>query len=141
MKFAAVQPDVDRFTFDPADAIVAFARAHDMRVRGHTLVWHEALPKWLTAGQFGRDRLAAILKDHILTEVGHFRGRVSSWDVVNEGLGGDGTLRDTIWLRALGSDYIDQAFRWARQADRDVSFFTTTLERRAWGRSQTASTG
>ena len=50
MKFAEVQPDIDRFTFDTADAIVAFARAHDMRVRGHTLVWHEALPHWLTAG-------------------------------------------------------------------------------------------
>ena len=123
MKFSEVQPDIDRFTFDTADAIVAFARAHDMRVRGHTLVWHEALPHWLTAGQFGRDRLAAILKDHIVTEMGHFRGRVSAWDVVNEGLDGDGTLRDTIWLRALGPDYIDQAFRWARQADPDVPLF------------------
>jgi endo-1,4-beta-xylanase len=123
MKFTQVQPDIDRFTFDTADAIVAFARAHDMRVRGHTLVWHEALPRWLTAGQFDRDRLAAILKDHILTEVGHFRGRVSAWDVVNEGLDGDGTLRDTIWLHALGPDYIDQAFRWARQADPDVPLF------------------
>ena len=123
MKFAQVQPDIDRHTFDTADAIVAFARAHDMRVRGHTLVWHEALPLWLTAGQFGRDHLAAILKDHILTEVGHFRGRVSAWDVVNEGLDSSGDLRDTIWLRALGPDYIDQAFRWARQADPDVPLF------------------
>ncbi|HVI86221.1 MAG TPA: endo-1,4-beta-xylanase [bacterium] len=123
MKFSEVQPDIDRFTFDTADAVVAFARAHDMRVRGHTLVWHEALPQWLTAGQFGPDRLGAILKDHILTEVGHFRGRVSAWDVVNEGLDGGGGLRDTIWLRALGPDYIDQAFRWARQADPDVPLF------------------
>jgi endo-1,4-beta-xylanase len=123
MKFDQIQPDLDRFTFDTADAIVAFARAHEMRVRGHTLVWHESLPQWLTGGRFDRDRLAAIFKEHILTEVGHFRGRVSSWDVVNEGLNDNGTLRETIWLRALGAGYIDQAFRWARQADPDVPLF------------------
>ena len=71
-------------------------------MRGHTLVWHNQLPAWLTAGTFTNDELEAILRRHITDEVAHFRGRVYAWDVVNEAFNEDGTLRDTIWLRQLG---------------------------------------
>ena len=123
MKFGPVHPDRDRYDFRDADAIVQFAEAHRMQVRGHTLVWHSQLPAWLTAGNWARDVLVEILRDHILTVVGRYRGRVVAWDVVNEAMGDSGSLRDTIWLRVIGPEYIDMAFHWAHEADPDALLF------------------
>ena len=81
------------------------------------------LPAWLTEGTWTRDELIAIIREHITTVVGHYRGRVAAWDVVNEGVGDDGSLRDTIWLRGIGPEYIDMAFRWAHEADPDALLF------------------
>jgi len=103
--------------FSQGDALVRFARANHQVVRGHTLVWHSQLPAWLTSGTFTNAQLEAILRRHIFEEAGHFRGRIYAWDVVNEAFNEDGTLRDTIWLRALGPDYIAKAFIWAHEAD------------------------
>jgi endo-1,4-beta-xylanase len=90
-------------------------------------VWHNQLPTWLTTGvangTITPDQLRAILRQHILDEVGHFRGRIAQWDVVNEALNEDGTLRSTIWLQQLGPGYIADAFRWAHQADPRVKLF------------------
>src|SRR5436189_197000 len=69
-----------------ADALVAFAQANGMAVRGHTLVWHNQLPGWLTGGTFTRDEVIAILRDHIMTVVGRYRGKILAWDVVNEAI-------------------------------------------------------
>jgi endo-1,4-beta-xylanase len=103
--------------FSQGDALVRFARANHQLVRGHTLVWHSQLPAWLTSGTFTPAELRDILRRHIFEEAGHFRGRIYAWDVVNEAFNEDGTLRQTIWLNALGPGYIADAFRWAHQAD------------------------
>lgn len=117
MKMGPLRPARDRFDFDQADALVRFAQEHGMRVRGHTLVWHNQQPAWLTQGNFSRDEMLAILKEHIQTVVGRYRGQVYAWDVVNEAVNDDGTLRDTVWLRTIGPEYIELAFRWAHEAD------------------------
>lgn len=117
MKWEVVEPEQGRLDFAAADMLVRFAERHGMVVRGHNLVWHNQLPAWLTGGSFTDAQLHDILRRHILQEAGHFRGRLSAWDVVNEPLADDGTMRDTIWLRSMGTEYIDDAFRWARLAD------------------------
>lgn len=78
---------------------------------------------WLTAGDFGADELRDILHQHITAEVTHFKGRIWQWDVVNEALNDDGTMRDSIWLQKLGPGYIADAFRWAHQADPEALLF------------------
>jgi endo-1,4-beta-xylanase len=117
MKWETVEPQQGVTDYTAADALLRFARANHQIVRGHTLVWHSQLPSWLTSGTFTNEQLEAILRRHIFEEAGHFRGRMYAWDVVNEAFNEDGTLRDTIWLRALGPDYIAKAFRWAHEAD------------------------
>jgi endo-1,4-beta-xylanase len=126
MKFMAVHPrpgsDPGSYDFSQADGIVSFAANHGMNVRGHTLVWHNALPPWLTSGAYSPDDMKAILQNHIQTTVGHFKGKLYSWDVVNEAVAPDGTLRQTPWS-AIGPDYVADAFRWARAADPDAKLF------------------
>ncbi len=123
MKFGVLHPRRDRYDFDDADAIVNFAIANAMRVHGHTLVWHEQVPPWLVGVEYTRDELIEILREHIWTVVGRFRGRVATWDVVNEAIIGDGSLRDTIWFRGIGPEYIDLVFRWAHEADSQARLF------------------
>ncbi|WP_117212806.1 endo-1,4-beta-xylanase [Allorhizocola rhizosphaerae] len=121
MKWSEIEPQRGQLNFAPADELVAFARANHQRVRGHTLVWHNQLPEWLTSGvadgSIAPEELRGILRQHILDEVGHFRGKIYQWDVVNEVIDDNGNLRDSIWLQQLGPGYIADAFRWARQAD------------------------
>jgi len=123
MKFDALHPEKDTYTFAQADALVAFARAHDMQIRGHNLVWHRALPAWIEKGSFTRDQLLAIMKEHIFTVVAHCRGQVNIWDVVNEAVGDDGKMRNTLWYREIGPDYLDWAFRWAHEANPQAHLF------------------
>ena len=123
MKFAQLVPKQTGYNFADADAIVDFANAHAMRVRGHTLVWHYQIPQWLINGNFSPSEISAILQEHIQTVVGHYRGRMHAWDVVNEAIGDNSTLQETIWLKALGPDYIQQAFVWAREADPQAKLF------------------
>ena len=123
MKFEPIHPSRNTYSFRDADAIVSFAEASDMRVRGHTLVWHQQLPSWVTSGMFTRDEWIDILREHIFTVVERYRGQVYAWDVVNEAVDEDGSLRDTIWLRNIGPEYIDLAFRWAHEADPEVRLF------------------
>ena len=80
---------------------------------GHTLVWQNQLPDWLTTGTFTPAQLRELLHKHITDEVSHFKGHIWQWDVVNEAFNDDGTMRDTLWLRAMGPGYIADAFRWA----------------------------
>lgn len=117
MKFDAVHPQPSTYTFASGDALVAFAQQHGMEVRGHTLVWHRALPEWITSTTYTRAQLLQILHDHITTVVKHFRGQVRSWDVVNEALQDDGSYNPSVWYNTIGPEYIDMAFRWAHEAD------------------------
>jgi len=123
MKFRIVQPGRNEFNFADADAMVNFALAHGMKVRGHTLVWGVRNPPWLVNGNFSPKEMSAILKQHIQTEVGRYRGRIYAWDVVNEAIDEKSQLRDTLWYKALGSDYIAQSFIWAHEADPDAKLF------------------
>jgi endo-1,4-beta-xylanase len=123
MKFDATEPKRNLYTFNESDTLVTFAKMHNMQVRGHNLVWYNALPSWLTSGQFSRDELMGILREHIQTEVSHYRGQVNIWDVVNEAINNDGTLQDSIWLRGIGPDYLDLAFSWAHEANPEALLF------------------
>ena len=123
MKWDAIHPAQDTYTFTDADYIVDFAMANQMAVRGHSLVWHEALPDWLTNGAWTRDELITILREHIFTVMHHYQGKIYAWDVVNEALNNDGSMRDTIWLDMIGPEYIDLAFQWAHEADPHAVLF------------------
>jgi endo-1,4-beta-xylanase len=117
MKWEIIHPQPERYDFTQGDAIVNFARAHNMTVFGHTLVWDLQQPDWLTQGEHTRDEWIQILCQHIKTVVGHYRGQIYAWQVVNESFNDDGSLRDTLWLRKIGPEYIAMAFQWAHEAD------------------------
>lgn len=106
LKWEVVHPDRQSVDFSQADQIVDFANRHGMKVRGHTLVWHQQNPKWLTEGKYTSGELAQILEKHIKTVVGHYRGKVFAWDVVNEAFDElqPGKLRSTIWRDQPGID-------------------------------------
>jgi len=138
MKFQPLHPGPDHYRFGDADAIVDFAQRHDMQIRGHTLVWHNQLPGWLTGRQWAREELIDILRSHITTVVGRYRGRVVAWDVLNEGVDDLGRLRETIWLQDIGPEYIEMAFRWAHEADPDALLFYNDYGGEGLGRKSDA---
>jgi endo-1,4-beta-xylanase len=127
MKPEGVQPKEGEFRFGDADKIVEFASMTGKAVRGHTLVWHQQTPAWFFADpkdpakKASRELLLARLKSHIEAVVGHFKGDVYAWDVVNEVLTDDGRLRGgadgSAWGDIAGAEYIDKAFAYAHQAD------------------------
>lgn len=117
LKWVGTQPRRGQYSWCSSEALVQFAELHGMAVRGHTLVWHEQLPDWLTSRRWSKAELTAILRDYIHTVVGHYRGRIAQWDVVNEVVGDDGQLRRTLWLDLIGPEYLELAFRWAHEAD------------------------
>ncbi len=120
LKWIALRPSATAYNFDAADALFTFAKQHHMLVRGHTLVWHNSVPDWLSANPV-QYNVRQLLIDHIRTVVGRYRGRVQSWDVVNEAiLPADKqpmALRKSFWYDAVGPDYIELAYRTAREAD------------------------
>jgi endo-1,4-beta-xylanase len=138
MKFGPLHPGRDSYDFGDADSIVDFAKSHGMEVRGHALVWHNQLPGWLIGKSWERDELIEVLREHIMTVVGRYRGRIDAWDVVNEAVADDGSLRDAIWLRSIGPDYIDMAFRWAHEADPQARLFYNDYGGEGLGRKSEA---
>ncbi|MEO0949316.1 MAG: endo-1,4-beta-xylanase [Cyanobacteria bacterium J06641_5] len=138
MKFEFLQPQRGGFDFTESDRLLAFAADRQMQVRGHTLVWHWALPDWLKEGNWTREEAAAILKHHIEMVVGRYRGNIVAWDVVNEAIADDGTLRDSFWLRSIGPDYIEMAFRWAHAADPEALLFYNDYGGEGLGRKSDA---
>jgi endo-1,4-beta-xylanase len=121
LKWEVVEPERGMFDWGPADRVISFAEQHHQRVRGHTLVWHLQNPAWVVNLHPTREQAIVLLRDHIRRVVSHYRGRVAEWDVVNEAVrDSDGELRATPWLRWIGPDYIEIAFRAARKADPDA---------------------
>jgi len=118
-KWKAVH-DGPAFTFSVADGFVRFGRRNDMEIHGHTLVWHTDQPAWVFAGKGGakatREELLGRLQQHIDKVAGRYEGKVAYWDVVNEALQDDGSMRSTEWFRIIGDDYIEHAFRMAAAA-------------------------
>ncbi len=121
MKWERIHPRLGVYSFDLPDRYVAFGEAHHMLIVGHTLVWHNQTPDWVfrndQGGLVDRETLLKRLHDHIQTVVGRYRGRIQSWDVVNEVLDENGALRQSLWLRIIGDDYIAKAFEYAHEAD------------------------
>lgn len=115
MKWDETEPSRNQFSFGGADQIVASAQANGQAVHGHTLVWHSQTPSWVQS--LNATDLRAAMRNHIGTVVGRYAGRVRSWDVVNEALNEDGTLRSSFWRNTLGDGYLAEAFRAARAAD------------------------
>ena len=122
-KWALIHPGRESYHFTDTDELVAFAEENGMMVRGHTLAWHSQNPPWLIAGNYSRDEAIAILRDHIATVVGRYKGRIAEWDVVNEAIDDQGRPRDTLWSQMIGPDYIEMAFRFAHEADPDAKLF------------------
>lgn len=113
----------NEYNFAAADSLVAWAEAHGMKIKAHTLVWGEALPAWLTTGAYSRDEIVQILKEHIQTVVGRYKGRIHVWDVVNEAIDFNGAYKSNFWYQKIGPDYIEMAFRWAHDADPSALLF------------------
>lgn len=152
MKMDALQPQQGQFSYGAADQLVSFAQRHQMNVRGHCLVWHQQQPEWVSSDgkkndkNWTRQQALQILYDHISNVMTHFKGRVSEWDVVNECLDDDQsiirsnpdayTLRQNVWLRAIGEDYIDSAFVYARRADPDAVLYLNDYDVELQGKAK-----
>jgi endo-1,4-beta-xylanase len=126
-KMGSLRPARDRFDFRQVDRLCAFAQTNQMKLRGHTLVWHQALPGWLSGGQWTREEALSIMKEHITALMHHCKGKVCAWDVVNEAIsdqGPDHPVRpDIFWTRVVGPDYVEKAFEFARAADPEAILY------------------
>ena len=129
MKMGPIHPKEDTYNWKDADAIVAFAERHGMRIRGHNLCWHEQTPAWLfkdaQGNEVSKDTLLRRLKDHITAVVSRYKGRIYAWDVVNEAVADENTqlLRNSPWYRICGNDFIVKAFEYAHAADPNAQLF------------------
>ncbi|MBP2708684.1 endo-1,4-beta-xylanase [Microbispora sp. RL4-1S] len=121
MKWDTTESSRGSFNWGPGDQIVSFAQSHSMRVRGHTLVWHNQLPNWVSS--LPTNQVQAAMENHITTEATHYRGKVYSWDVVNEPYNEDGSLRQDVFYKAMGSGYIADALRTAHAADPNAKLY------------------
>lgn len=129
MKMGVIHPEPNRYDWAGPDSIAAFARAHGMKFRGHTLVWHKQTPKWLFREADGstvsRERLLQRLRDHIFAVAGRYRGQVHAWDVLNEAISDDPATfyTRTPFMEICGEDFIEKIFRWAHEADPEALLF------------------
>jgi endo-1,4-beta-xylanase len=129
MKMGPIHPEENRYYWKDADAIVDFAQARGLRVRGHNLCWHEQTPDWLFKGADGKqvtkEVLLKRLKDHITAVVSRYKGRIYAWDVVNEAIDDDNSkfLRNSLWYQICGEDFIVKAFEYAHEADPNAVLF------------------
>ena len=127
LKWALVHPEPGRYDFTAPDRFVEFGEKHGMFIVGHTLVWHNQTPDWVFQDDKGnaadRETLVKRLRDHISTVVGRYKGRINGWDVVNEALNQDGTMRQSPWLKIIGNDYLELAFKFAHKADPSAQLY------------------
>lgn len=122
MKCEVIHPEWNRYNFDFSDKYVAYGQKNKMFIVGHTLIWHSQLSKFVTKIQ-SADSLKLFMENHINTIAGRYAGKVNGWDVVNEALEEDGTLRKTIFLNKLGEDYIVNAFKLAEKASPNTELY------------------
>ena len=127
LKFQPTHPAADRYAFEAADRYVQFGVEHHMQVIGHNLVWHSQTGGWVFQGADGkpadRDTLLARMREHIRTVVGRYKGRIHGWDVVNEAIDEDGSMRKSPWQVGIGDDYVARAFEFAHDADPDAELY------------------
>lgn len=129
MKFELLHPNEETYNFEEADRIAAFARSHHMKLRGHTLIWHNQTTEWLFQHKDGstvdKETLLARMKSHIDTVVRRYKDDIYCWDVVNEAIADEGEelFRPSKWLDIIGEDFIAKAFEYAHEADPDALLF------------------
>lgn len=127
LKWEVVHPKPGVYDFSAADRYVGFGEQNHMFIVGHNLVWHSQVPKWVFEDEKGnpvsREVLLQRMHEHILKVAGRYKGRIGGWDVVNEALNEDGTLRQSPWMKIIGEDYLEQAFRYAHEADPDAQLY------------------
>jgi endo-1,4-beta-xylanase len=115
MKWDTIEPSQGQFNYTKGDAVVTLAQQHNMKVRGHNLVWHNQLPSWVSS--LPTNQVQAAMENHITNEATHYKGKVFAWDVVNEPFNDDGTYRTDAFYNAMGVGYIADALRTAHAAD------------------------
>jgi len=138
LKWERIHPELDKYNFGPADKYVEFGVKNNMFIVGHTLVWHAQTPKWVfenlvkvSNAQNNLDKVEPVdketllqrMRDHIIAVVGRYKGKVKGWDVVNEALDEDGSLRKSPWMNIIGEEYILKAFQYAHEADPDAELY------------------
>ena len=127
LKWALVHPKPGVYDFAAADRFVEFGQKNGMFIVGHTLVWHNQTPRWVFEDEKGnavdRETLLKRLREHIFTVVGRYKGRIKGWDVVNEALNQDGTMRQSPWFKIIGADYLAKAFEFAHEADPSAELY------------------
>lgn len=128
LKMGPLRPERKVYDFDDADAIVNFGVKNDMTVRGHTLLWHKQTPEWFLAWDYTDDQLEAFVRDHIHTVAGRYHDKVDVWDVVNEAVADDGSMRETMWYEAMGEEYLDRAFEWANDVAPNAALYYNDYE-------------
>ncbi|AOW20138.1 endo-1,4-beta-xylanase [Urechidicola croceus] len=125
MKMNRILKSEGNYYWDRIDSIVDYAETNNQRLFGHNLIWHSSTPKWVVEkGEKDSIWMQNFMKEYIHTYVGRYKGKVDAWDVVNEGMetfGGD--YRETMWYKAMGEDYIAQAFTYAHEADPEAELF------------------
>jgi len=121
LKWNNIHPQPGKYDFRLADRYVEFGESNGMFIIGHNLVWHEQTPGWVFQDEHGRpvsrEVLLRRMRDHIFTVVGRYKGRIKGWDVVNEALDENGSLRSSPWMKIIGPDFIEKAFQFAHEAD------------------------
>ncbi|MGC3992024.1 MAG: endo-1,4-beta-xylanase [Chthoniobacteraceae bacterium] len=127
MKWESINPKPGNYNFGPADQFVDFGLKNGMAVIGHNLIWHSQTPDWVFEDAHGqpvdRETLLTRMHDHIAKVMGRYKGKVKGWDVVNEVMGENGSLRESRWLKIIGPDYIAQAFKFAHEADPQAELY------------------
>ena len=123
MKFASLHTAQNTYNYTDADYLVSYAQLNSKRVHGHNLIWYTSLPTWVTSFVGDSAAWENLMKTHIQTVVTHFKGKLASWDVVNEDFDDNGVQRNSIWKQKLGSDYVARCFQYAREADPSALLF------------------
>lgn len=123
MKMANISRGRKQYFWDDVDYLVNFGIENKMRVHGHTLIWHNSTPAWITSFVGTKEDWKLIMKEYIQDVVGRYKGKIKSWDVVNEVIDDNGVLRESVWKKNIGEEFIALAFQYAHEADPDAILF------------------